>query len=96
MLRANDELIACVIIWPQKENEQIETDPDEPAKIDPFKQAEEWKSDLVKKYGIAENRFALIPAVGNESKVGTFEVWLVPPGTPLPDPYASTETQLGR
>jgi hypothetical protein len=50
---------------------------------------EKWRSELKEKFGIKENRIIVIPAAADESNEGTVDVWVVPHGVALPDPYAS-------
>lgn len=48
----------------------------------------EWQSDLAKDYGISEQRLTIMPAGAEEWNDGTLEIWIVPTGAALPDPFA--------
>jgi hypothetical protein len=65
--------------------------PDEPDDIDTQKLGEKWKSELVEKYGIDENRIFVIKAAADEFREGEIDVWVTPPGIPLPNTYSSDE-----
>jgi hypothetical protein len=65
--------------------------PDEPDDIDTQKLGEKWKSELVEKYGIDENRIFVIKAAAEEFREGEIDVWVTPPGIPLPNTYSSDE-----
>jgi hypothetical protein len=47
----------------------------------------EWKKELVEKSGFPERRVVIVHAAPRDSKSGLIEVWVVPQGAPLPDPY---------
>jgi hypothetical protein len=65
--------------------------PDEPDDIDTQKLGEKWKSELVEKFGIDENRIFVIKAAADEFREGEIDVWVTPPGIPLPNTYSSDE-----
>ncbi len=65
--------------------------PDDPADIDTQKLGEKWKSELVEKFGIDENRIFVIKAAAEELREGEIDVWVTPPGIPLPNTYSSDE-----
>jgi len=65
--------------------------PDEPDDIDTQKLGEKWKSELVEKYGIDKNRIFVIKATADEFREGEIDVWVTPPGIPLPNTYSSDE-----
>jgi hypothetical protein len=89
VLRADGQLNVCIIVRPRIEGEERQLAPDEPPDIDPLKLVEKWRSELKEKFGIKENRIIVIPAAADESNEGTVDIWVVPPGAALPDPYAS-------
>ncbi|MCA1594748.1 MAG: hypothetical protein LC754_19395, partial [Acidobacteria bacterium] len=91
VLRANANLNVCIIVRPRIEGEEVYMAPDEPADIDTLKLVEKWKSELRVKYGVKESRVIVIPAAAGEFDSGMVQVWVVPPGAALPDPYASNE-----
>jgi hypothetical protein len=63
--------------------------PDEAPDVDPAQLVEKWKKELVKQYGVGENRLVVIIAPArNEYRVGEIEAWIVPNDAALPDPYA--------
>lgn len=91
VLRADGQLRVCLIVRPEiPSGEKFEL-PEEPPDIDEAKLVEKWKSELQDKLGIKENRIFIIHAGADEYKGGTVEVWVVPLGASLPDPYASDE-----
>lgn len=89
VLRANEQLSVCLIVRPRNAGREQDTGPDEPPDIDPVKLVEQWKSELTEKLGIKESRIIVIHAAADEYNDGTVDVWVVPPGAALPDPYAS-------
>ncbi len=93
VLQANERLNVCLIVRPQIGNEGRELAPDEPPDIDPSKLVEKWKSELMEKYKINESHITIIHAAADEVHEGTIEVWVVPPGVALPDPYASPDNE---
>lgn len=91
VLRADRQLNVCIVIRPRIEGEERYTLPDEPPDIDPQKLAEKWKMELMEKFGVEEKRIILLPAASDEFHEGLIEVWVVPPGAPLPDLYATDD-----
>lgn len=91
VLRADDRLSLCIIVRPRIGNAVQETATDEPPDIDPLEMVEKWQAELKEKLGIKESRIVEIKAAADEFNEGTVEVWVVPPGAPLPDPYASPD-----
>ncbi|HEU0144159.1 MAG TPA: hypothetical protein VFQ47_05185 [Nitrososphaera sp.] len=94
VLRANEQLNVCIIVRPQIRSEERYVTPDEPPDIDPLKLVEKWKSELMEKYRIKESRIIVIHAAADEVNKGTVEVWVVPLGVALPDPYASPNDEI--
>lgn len=89
VLHANHKLNVCFIVHPLIETGERETLPDEPPDIDPSKVIEKWKTELMEKYGIKENRIIVLTGAPDEYNNGMVEVWVVPLGAALPDPFAS-------
>jgi hypothetical protein len=99
VLLADKQLNACIIVWlrsaceecadaPQESKESEESkESKEPDAIDPSELVSKWKSELMEKYGIDESRIVVMPARANETKDATLDVWIVPPGAALPNPY---------
>lgn len=82
--------------------QQILTPPEEPAAAtkpqepepepaDLPKLMEKWKSELAAKHKIPLNRVVVLFANAQEYHMPSLEIWVVPPGQPLPNPNASTE-----
>jgi hypothetical protein len=95
VLRANERLSVCLIVRPPNGEGSPFLDPsasaDEPPDVDLMKLVEKWKAQLGKEYGVKENRITVIPTATDEYKEDTLEVWIVPAGAALPDPYAPDE-----
>jgi hypothetical protein len=90
VLRANEELSVYIISRPRgAELEKLSADDRPP--IDPQKLAGKWKDELTDKLGIKSGRIIVISAVANEFNEGTIEVWIVPRGAVLPDPYRGSD-----
>jgi len=85
VLRANEQLNVYIVTRPQVEASEPSALPDEPPDVDPMKIADKWKAELIEKSGIKENRITIIPAAADEFRQGQIEVWVAPPGIPLPD-----------
>jgi hypothetical protein len=91
VLRSDKQLSVCFVVWPNTGGEEMELMAGEPKDINVSELVTKWKSELMKKYGIDESRIIIIPAGADELKNGSVDVWVVPPGTPLPDPYVRME-----
>jgi hypothetical protein len=89
VLRANHKLNVCFIVHPLIEGGEKSTLPDLPPDIDPSKVIEKWKTELTEKYGIKESRIIVLTGAPDEYNNGMIEVWAVPLGVALPDPFAS-------
>ena len=90
VVHADKNLNLYIITRPRIEpTEKIS--PDEPDDIDTQKLGEKWKSELVEKFGIDENRIFVIKAAADEFREGEIDVWVTPPGIPLPNTYSSDE-----
>jgi hypothetical protein len=90
VLRANSQLTVCIIVRPSIPRVDEFASRDDPPDIDPIKLVEKWKSHLTEKLGISANRVIVLPAAADEINEGTIDVWIIPPGAVLPDPYTST------
>jgi len=94
VLRADETVSICIIVRPRMPpsgQEDLLVLPDEPPDIDPLKLVEKWKSELTGKLGIKESRVIVLPATAEETNEGSVEVWAVPAGGALPNPYAHPE-----
>ncbi|MDQ6651176.1 MAG: hypothetical protein M3Y84_00355 [Acidobacteriota bacterium] len=90
VLRADEQLSVCIIVRSELPSVEEYVSADEPD-VDQSKLVETWKSELQEKFGIKDSRIFIIQAGAREFNGGTIEVWIVPPGASLPDPYESTE-----
>jgi hypothetical protein len=61
------------------------SDANEPPDVDPIKLVEKWKTELMTKLGLKENRIVIINGGGTEAGPNV-EVWVVPPGVSIPQP----------
>lgn len=90
VLKADGLASICLIVRPRTPAAGQDDLPDGPAElpaVDPLKVVEKWKLELTR-LGVKESRIILLPATAEESNEGTVEVWVVPAGGALPDPYA--------
>lgn len=94
VLRANERLSVCIIYRPRIEGGEEFEAPDEPPDIELSKLVEKWTSELMENYKLKESRIVVLPAIPNEFNEGTVEVWVVPPGAALPDPYAANDEMM--
>lgn len=88
-LRANGRSVGCIVVYPGDGSgvPTGEGGADEPAP-DVFKMARSWKDALLKKHGFEPQRVLILSGPPQESGAGRLDVWAVPPGAPLPDPFA--------
>lgn len=92
VLRADDQLRACVIVRPSMALPDPEVENNGPPEIDLRQLVEKWKTELARSYKIDEGRLLIIAASArDESSGGGLETWIVPPGAALPDPYPPQE-----
>jgi hypothetical protein len=91
VLHANRKLNVCFIVHPLIETEEKYSLPDEPPDIEPSKVIERWKTELTEKYGVEANRIYVLTGATDEYNGGMIEVWAVPLGATLPDPFASPD-----
>lgn len=89
VLRADERLSLCVIVRPRIGGTIQRAEEGEPQDINLLELVEKWQAELKGKLGIKEGRVMEMKATADEYNEGTIEVWVVPPGAPLPDPYAS-------
>lgn len=95
VMRENPEMRACFIVRmevpvPEEQNtvpqaEPVDSTPDEPEPADLPKLVEKWKSELAAKHKLHADRIVVLFANAQEYHMPSLEVWVVPPGQPLPD-----------
>jgi hypothetical protein len=96
VLRADEQLRACIIVRPSIELPDPEAGIESLPNIDLMQLVEKWKTELAKSYKIDEGRLLIIAASArDESSGGTLDTWIVPPGAALPDPYPPQEDAGG-
>jgi hypothetical protein len=92
VLKANSNLGVCLIVRPPLapgfRDPEIATMPDEPPDVDLLKLIEKWKIQLAKNYQIESRRIFVITATARDGNDATIETWIIPPGAPMPNPYA--------
>lgn len=100
VLKADPQLNGCLVVRPgpaeaEDADPEEPVDPDAPPAIGVMQLAEKWKAEL-KKNGIAEHRLTVMVVPTREIQSGDeIETWVVPPGTPLPDPSAGDIIDAG-
>jgi hypothetical protein len=96
MMRGDKNSVGCIVVYPGDGtglwNEDGETKRPAP---DAFKIAERWKAELIKKHGFDEQRVVVLSGPAEDSGSGKLEVWAVPQGAALPDPFKSTDETAG-
>jgi hypothetical protein len=88
VMRKNPDLRACLIVRmavPVPEDAIAEVE-EETELADLPKLVEKWKTELAAKHKIRAERVVILFANAQEYHLPTLEVWVVPPGQPLPDP----------
>jgi len=91
VIQTNRELRICFIVRPSIPNPgdpEVPVGPDDPPDPGIVKLIEKWKLDLVGKSHVDNSRVLIIPAAADEENQGSVEVWLLPPGIAVPNPYA--------
>lgn len=94
VLKADEQLNLCLVVWPDVPTEatfdpDFPADPDEPPDVDLVKLVESWRARLAKEYRVGEHRVTVLVVQPREDwEGGRVEAWVVPPGSPLPDPSA--------
>jgi hypothetical protein len=97
VLKADEQSRAFIIIRPDVPHldvpdSELLLDVDEPPDVDMLQLVEKWKADLAKEYGVNHSRVIVtVAAAQQEWDAGALEMWIVPPGAELPDPYAVEE-----
>lgn len=87
VMRKNPELRACLVVRmevPVPEDALAEVE-EETELADLPKLVEKWKSELAAKHKIRAERIVVLFANAREYHMPNLEVWVVPPGQPLPD-----------
>ena len=96
LMRENPELRACLIVRieaPDPVEEIVAElatpieppDPEEREPADLPKLVQKWKEELAAKHKIRDDRLIVLFANAHEYRASSLEVWVVPPGRPLPD-----------
>lgn len=88
-LREDRRNIGCIVIYPNGPRDP-EGEKERPAP-DVFKIAENWKEALLKKHGFDAQRVLTLIGPAEEYGAGTLQVWAVPNGAALPDPFKQTD-----
>ena len=88
MMRADKRNIGCIVVYPGDGTgvSTAEVGVERPAP-DVFKIAQGWKDELLKKHGFESSRVVLLSGPQEDSAMGRLEVWAVPYGAALPDPF---------
>jgi hypothetical protein len=96
MMRADKRNVGCIVVYPGDGSgvPNGEGRAEEPAP-DVFKIAEGWKAELLKKHGFDAQRVVILSGPQEDSAEGRLEVWAVPYGAALPDPFARTDESGG-
>ena len=63
----------------------------EPVPADLFKLVEKWKNEIAAKNKNRQDRVVVLFGKAQEYHLSSLEIWMVPPGQPLPDPNAPSE-----
>lgn len=91
-LRATQNGTACIVIFPSGDSDDgltVDSEGHEKKRPSVFQVAETLKAELLRR-GIAENRVVLMQ--GPAEDFGTIELWAVPYGAAMPDPFAKVDT----
>lgn len=96
MMRGDKNSVGCIVVYPGDGTGVWDGDGEtkRPAP-DVFKMAEGWKAELVKKHGFDAERVVVLNGPREDSGSGKLEVWAVPYGAPLPDPFKSADEAVG-
>ena len=90
VLRSDKTLTVYLIVRPgitPVDSESSET----AAKVDLLKLSQKWKTELRDKLDVSEDRIVVIESAIGEFNEGQLEVWVAPPGAPLPPPQTQEE-----
>ena len=82
-----------IVFAPQILAELSEPSKPEPAPADLFKLVEKWKSEIATKNQNRQDRVVVLFGKAQEYHRSSLEIWMVPPGQPLPDPNAPPEEE---
>lgn len=89
MMRADSRSVGCIVVHPgDGSTAPTGAGGSEETTPDVFKMAQSWKAELLKKYGFDPNRVVILSGPAEGWSAGKLEVWAVPYGVPLPDPFA--------
>lgn len=94
MMRADKRSVGCIVVYPG-DGSPVPTGEggaEQPAP-DVFKLAQGWKAELLKKHGFEPHRVVLLSGPPEGGASGKLEVWAVPHGAPLPNPFAELERE---
>ncbi|MBV8855636.1 MAG: hypothetical protein JOZ02_01625 [Acidobacteria bacterium] len=96
MMREDKRNVGCIVVYPGDGSgvPTGEGGADQPAP-DVFKIAEGWKAELLKKHGFDAQRVVVLSGPAEDDGSGRLEVWAVPNGAPLPDPFKSRDDAGG-
>lgn len=87
MMRVDKRSLGCIVVYPG-DGDGIGAGEDAgQAPPDPFKAAERWKAELLKKHGFEAHRVVILNGPQVSYSFGRLEVWAVPYGAALPDPF---------
>jgi hypothetical protein len=94
MLRADQRNLGCIVVYPGDGSgvPTGEDGADRPAP-DVFKIAEGWKAALLKKHGLDAQRLVVLNGPAEDYGRGRLEVWAVPRGAALPDPFKKQDDE---
>lgn len=95
MMRANEKSVGCIVVYPSGAGFPSDDGRVEEPPPDVFKIAQGWKAELQKRHGFAPDRVVILSGPAEEYGAGKLEVWAVPHGAPLPDPFAKDEQDAG-
>ena len=107
VLKENPEMRACLIVRsevpiPEEEDVEETTNPvidletpaePEPELADLFKLVDKWKNELAAKHKFGPDRIVLLYSKAPLYHASSLEIWVVPPGQPLPNPDAEPEEE---
>ena len=83
----------------QQDAQAAETEPAadaewESPQADLMEVIEKWRDGLAKEYGISQQRLTVITVEADADLGESLELWFVPPGASLPDPFAKDEEEV--
>jgi len=92
MMRADRRSVGCIIVFPGDGSGVPAGEAGaEVLPPDVFKMAQGWKDELLKKHGFEPQRVVVLSGPPEGGSAGKLELWVVPHGAPLPDPFANAE-----